>query len=85
MVRGLFTEISVKIPPLREYWYFVNVDGMPPEESVKYTFIESTVLSIAVATRDDGAEPTRFVTIVLDANESADVHDEPANARNTTL
>ena len=67
--------MSVKIPPLREYWYFVIVDGTPLVEPVNATLNAFSEPSIAVANRDDGAEPTRFVVAVPELSDRDDSHE----------
>jgi len=84
IMRGLFTDISVNAPPLREYWYLVNVDGTPPDESVNATLNDVCELFIAVTTKLEGALPTRLVVIVA-AVVSEDVQAVPENAFNRTV
>jgi len=51
-----------------EYLY-PDTPGIPPDESVKDTRTDVSEPLTAVATREDGADPTRFVVAVPETSD----------------
>ena len=70
------------LPPSVEYWYFVNA-GFPPDESVKYTLMESVVPFTAMTFVTIGEVPGWFTVAII--FEMGEVQAEPEYVRNAII